>query len=338
MKERMQSSYVESSRGGGAVAVAGQTLPVLARQDTVVAWALWGAIWVVIAVNAIGRWIVSENFGPAPILPGDTMEATRLVGLRLLEVISTFVVLQCFWQWGVKPWMRERKVTLEALLLLGGFIGFTADAMLNLHELIFAFNAHSINLGVWTAFLPFYTGGPAHYAESLLWGLPMYIYFGVSASLAGCAIVARVRQRLPNITNAGAFAIAYLCFVVADFLLENFIIRTTHAYMFVKTYEPLTLFAGTIYQFPLYESFCAAGVSLGFTMIRQSALDSADGLSFVERGALRLPRQWQVPVRALAVIGACAFLFLFVYHLPFNWLCTIGESVSAPPSYMLPGS
>jgi hypothetical protein len=335
MKHRIESTYLELSRGGGAT-VDGRAAPLAERNDAVLAWALWGAIWTVIALNALGRWVVSEQFGPAPILPGDSMAKARLVGLRLLELVSTCVVLQCLWQWAIKPWLRQRRVTLEALLLLGGLIGFTADAMLNVHQLLFAFNAHSVNLGVWSAFMSFHTTGPTWYAESLLWGLPMYVYFGVSASLAGCAIVGGLRRRWAGITNASAFAIAYLFFVVADFVLENFIIRTTHAYMYVKTYEPLTVFAGTIHQFPIYESLLSAGVSLGFTMIRQSALDSADGFSFVERGTQRLPLRWQTPARALAVIGACGFLFLIVYHLPFNWLGTNGASVIAPPSYMLP--
>ena len=307
------------------------------RTDNVKAWALWGAIWTLIAVNAWMRWIMSDKFGPAPIMPGDIIEPSRLMALRALEVVSTLVVLQCVWQCAIKPWMKERKFGLDGMLLLGGVIGFSADSLLNVHQLLFAFNAHSINLGVWTSFMPFYTGGPSRYAESLLWGFPMYVYFGITASYVGCAVIKALRQRFPDITNASALAITYLVFIVGDFVLENAIIRTTHAYMFTKTYEPLTVFAGSIYQFPLYEAFCAGGVSLGFTMLRQSALDDPNGLSMVERGAMRLDPRYRTWARTLAVVGACGALFICVYHLPFNWLGIVGTSVIQPPSYLLPG-
>ena len=335
MKQPADSTYMTGRRGGNSR----NSFPhaVAARSDSVTAWAIWGAIWTLIALNAWVRWAMSDTlFGPVPIQPGDVMDAGKLVALRVLEVISTLVVLQCVYQCAWKPWRRDGKVGLDAMLLLGGVIGFSADSLLNLHDLLFAFNSYSVNLGVWTSFMPFYTGGPARYAESLLWGFPMYVYFGITASLAGCAIIGALRKHFPHITNAGAYAVAYIAFIVGDFILENTIIRTTHAYMFTKTYEPLTVFAGTMYQFPLYESYCAAAVSLGFTIIRQSALDSPDRLSFVERGAGRLAPALQMPARVLAVVGACGALFILAYHLPFNWLGVIGESVFKVPSYMLP--
>jgi Spirocyclase AveC-like len=341
MKHNKESSYGESTHAGrvvdGSVPLPRSGTTPASRHHTVASWAIFGVIWVAISLNALIQWVMSDNFGPAPILPGDTLPPAKLIGLRILEVVSTLVVLQCLWQHGLKPWMAERRMTLEGMLLVGGIVGFTADAMLNLHHFLFAFNAHSVNLGVWTAFLPFYTGGPAHYAESLLWGFPMYVYFGITASLAGCAVIRFLRKQSPDITNARAFFLTYIIFCVGDFILENTIIRTTDAYMFIETYGPLTVFAGTDHQFPLYESFCAAAVSLAFTMLRQSALDDPNGVSFVERGAMSLPHIWQIPIRLLAVVGATGVFFICLYHIPFNWLSIIGDSVIAPPSYMLPG-
>lgn len=335
MKQAADSVYV--ARGRSDNASQSRQVSLAARSDAISAWAIWGLIWTLIALNAWVRWAVSDTlFGPVPIQPGDVMDSGKLFALRVLEVISTLVVLQCVFQCAWKPWRRNGKVGLDAMLLLGGIIGFSADSLLNLHDLLFAFNSHSVNLGVWTAFMPFYTGGPARYAESLLWGFPMYVYFGITASLAGCTIIAALRRRFPAITNAGSYLIAYIAFIIGDFILENSIIRLTDAYMFTKTYAPLTVFAGTMHQFPLYESYCAAAVSLGFTVIRQSALDSPDGLSLVERGASRLAPALQMPARALAVVGACGALFILAYHLPFNWLGLIGDSVFRIPSYMMP--
>ena len=338
MKKSNKRQYEASVREVHVGGLATSSSPPAARTDTVTAWAIWGVIWAAIAINAWVRWVMSDTlFGPAPIMPGDTIEPGRLLALRGLEVISTLVVLQCVWHCAIKPWRKERKVTLEGRLLLGGVIGFSADSLLNVHDLLFAFNAHSINLGVWTSFMPFYTGGPARYAESLLWGFPMYVYFGITASLAGCAIIKTLRRKFPNITNISAYLLTYAVFIIGDIVLENTIIRTTDAYMFTKTYGPLTMFAGSIYQFPFYEALCAGGVSLGFTILRQSALDDPEGLSFVERGANRVNPAYRAAARTMAVVGACGALFILVYHLPFNWLGVVGTSVIQPPSYMLPG-
>jgi hypothetical protein len=42
-------------------------------------------------------------------------------------------------------------------------------------------------------------------------------------------------------------------------------------------------------------------------------------------------------VRLVAVIDFCATTLFVVYHLPFNWFGTDGDSVAALPSYLLPG-
>ncbi|MFA5630169.1 MAG: spirocyclase AveC family protein [Porticoccaceae bacterium] len=308
----------------------------LAQKGSASAWAAFGLVWLLIALNAWGRWITSDYFAPVPITPGDTMADWRLVGLRTLEVLSTLLVLRITWKSLVRPWLSERRFGLDGMLLLSGILGFCADAMLNLHHYLFAFNAHSVNMGVWTAFMPFHTTGPYHYAESLLWGFPMYVYFGIGAAYAGCELIGKLRRKYPGISNVSAYALAYLMFCVSDFILENTIIRTTHAYMYAKTYEPLTVFAGTLYQFPIYESLLSSIVCLGFTAIRMSALESADGLSIVERGALRFDARLQPLVRILAVFGATGALFIVGYHLPFNWLGIVGESAIDLPSYMLP--
>lgn len=44
-----------------------------------------------------------------------------------------------------------------------------------MYQYIFAWNAHSVNLGSWSAFLPLRgSGAHSRYAEALIWGIPMY--------------------------------------------------------------------------------------------------------------------------------------------------------------------
>jgi hypothetical protein len=74
-----------------------------------------------------------------------------------------------------------------------------------------------------------------------------------------------------------------------------------------------------------------------FTGLRLSALDSPDGLSYVERGVGRLRPRLREPVRWLAVIGWAMLTLIVVYHLPFQFFGLSGDSMADLPSYMLPG-
>ena len=121
-----------------------------------------------------------------------------------------------------------------------------------------------------------------------------------------------------------------------DFIVENVVIRTTHAYAFANTYEPLTLWAGEVHQFPIYESILVAFVGCVFTWMRMEAEDHPEGLSPIESGLVHWRPELQGWVRNFAVLGFCMVSLCFVYHLPFNWLGMIGDSVADMPSYLLP--
>ncbi|NKQ54237.1 spirocyclase AveC family protein [Amycolatopsis sp. K13G38] len=303
----------------------------------VVVWAVVGVLWLVVCGRALAGWVTSPEFSPAPVLGPDTLPGHSLVALRVLEVLSVTVLAICAWFLVVKPWRRGR-LGLDAFLMLGGVFGFVADASLNLYTYLFAWNAHSVNLGVWGRWMPFHHPGAAtRYAEALLWGLPMYVYFCAGLGYVGVRAAVALRRRFPHVSTASLLALLGVGDFVFDLVVENVIIRTTDAYAFARTQGGLTLWAGSQYQFPLYESVAVAFVSLAFTAVRLSAVDAPDGLSFIERGAEHLPRVLRLPARALAGVGFCAVVLVMLYHLPFNWLGITGDSMAHLPSYMLPG-
>jgi len=165
----------------------------------------------------------------------------------------------------------------------------------------------------------------------------MYIYFAAGLGLIGVNVVQALRRRYPAISNASALAVVWIGDFVFDFVVENLIIRTTHAYSFARTQGELTVFDGAVHQFPVYESILVGCVATAFTALRLSALDAPDGLSHIERGALDLPARLRTPARCLATIGFSAAVLILCYHLPFNWLSVGGESLADLPSYLLPG-
>lgn len=331
MAQQLDDDRSLALRGDGSATMGrGPSRPVLG-------FALVGLIWTVLAGVTLVRWLGSDDVGPAPILGPDAMPTGHLIGLRVVEVLSTSVLIGAVWVLAVRPYRRDRRVTIDALLLLGGVVCFVMDCWLNLYDYLFAFNAHSVNLGSWSASLPFHREGvPSHYAESLLWGLPMYVYFCAALGYVGTLAARALRRRFPTMPVQGILAILWVGDLVFDFVVENTIIRTTEAYAFVRTNAALTLWDGHAHQFPIYESVLVACVSMAFTWARWSCDDDPHGLSVIERGVLDLPAAWRLPARALAAIGFCAIVLMLGYHLPFNWLGVGGTSVAELPSYLLP--
>jgi hypothetical protein len=322
----------------GRPAVEQRRVDPRSRNHTVLAWAAVGLVWMAISVNTMYGWVTSErDFGPAEIMPGDTMPASSLVALRVVEVASVAVLLTAIWFLAVKPWRQRREVRIEGLLVIGGIFGFVMDSWLNLYDFLFAFNAHSVNLGAWSAHLPFHNEGvPTEYGEALLWGLPMYVYFCSAEAALGLGLRDRLLGRFPQLSQTAVLALMWVFFFVFDFVAENLIIRTSEAYSFVRTEESLTLWAGEQHQFPLYESFLVACVAMGFAAIRLSAERDPDGLSFIERGVQYLPGWSRHPARLLAATGYAAVVLMVCYHLPFNWLSLGGDSFADLPTYLQP--
>ena len=320
----------EPAAPGGAAA---------ARGGHVAMWALLGAIGLVASGEVWIRWISSSTeFRPAPILGPDVYDHWRLVLLRGTEVASGAVLLLLVWLMIVRPLRRDGRIGIDGRIALGCLIGCITDGVLNMFQYIFAWNAHSVNLGSWSAFLPLHgSGAHSRYAEALIWGIPMYMYFCIGVAVAGCALIGRLRRRHPAISNTSGLAVVFALACVFDFVVENAIIRVTQAYGYAKAPSGVTLWAGSLYQFPLYEMLAVAALGVIFTALRLSAMDSPDGVSWVERGFHRFPLRLQTPLRVVAVIGFSLTTLFVVYHLPINWLGTNGDSVVALPSYLRAG-
>lgn len=309
------------------------------RGGYVGAWAIVGALLLTLTLSIWGRWIFSSTeFSPAPILGPDEIPTWNLVVLRIEEALSFLEMAALFTFAVVLPLRRFGRLGLDAKIALGCLIGSVTDGVLNMHEYLFAWNANSVNMGSWASFIP--TAGADHqsrYAEALLWGIPMYTYFCIGVAIYGCRLILRLRVRYPGISNARALGVVFVLACIFDIVVENLVIRLGHGYAFTQTPSALTINAGSQFQFPLYEMVCVALLGVMFTGLRLSAVDSPDGLSYVERGFHRLRPGLQSPARWLAVIGWCITTLFVVYHLPFQFFGLTGDSIADLPSYMLPG-
>ncbi|EHB59116.1 hypothetical protein MycrhDRAFT_1552 [Mycolicibacterium rhodesiae JS60] len=306
------------------------------RRGAVSLWALLGVGWILFVGQAWTRWILSDaQFGAAPIHGPDTFNGNALLVLRVIEVVSLLIAGATIWVFLVKPLVAQRRLTLDGMIVIGSLLASGIDPLINYFHYTFAWNAHALNAGSWLAFFPLHQG-PTRYAEGLAWFIPQYLYLGIGLAAIECRIILALRRRYPGIANIRSFSIAFVAIFGVDILIEQVFIRT-RVYAFPRTWEAFTLFAGTPYQFPIYESVFVAIYAAGFTYLRMSAHDSTDGTPFLHRGIQRWPSQFRTPVKLLAVIGFCAVWAALAYFLPWSWMSVNPDSIITPPSYMLPG-
>lgn len=294
-------------------------------------WALLGLLWTAFAIYGTADWFLSGQAVPVSIQGPDDYAPWRLIGMRSLEGLSLLFVAYGAYAWIVRPWLDGRGLILEGMLLIGGCVGFFMDPVINIFEYTFAWNQHAINIGTWAHVFPAWKPQGA-YAEGLAWAFPQYIMMSAGAAVFGTWIVCTLQARYPRISLPWALTAVFAVHFVADFIVENSFIFF-HVYAFARTHGAVTLFAGQVNQFPLYESALVAAQAVPLTLLMMSARNSPDGLSFVERGAQYFPAPLQKTVRCLAVIGFAFFIFA-MYFFPSSWLSVTADSVIQLPSYL----
>jgi hypothetical protein len=165
----------------------------------------------------------------------------------------------------------------------------------------------------------------------------MYVYFCAGVAIVACVYARKLRDRYPGLSYVTLFSLIWLGEFLFDLVVEVAIMHATNAYAFTRTWHLLTLWPGSVHQFPLTESIFVANLGCLYTWMRMAALDDPRGLSPIERGFERWPARLQGPVRTLAVIGFCSAATILVYHLPTNWVGLAGDSFANLPSYMRAG-
>lgn len=309
----------------------------LGEKSGVRVWAVIGVLGIFLSAYCYFSWITSVDFQPVPIQGPDVFEGWRAVALRVFEALSA-VVMVVFVGFGiVRPLVKSGRLSLLGKMILGGVVGFVLDAFLNVNQYMFAWNQNNINTGVWSPWLPLHQhDAPGQYAESFLWGLPMYVYFAAFVAFFAFKSASFLHKKFPNLRRSHIYLLLFVEAFLFDLVVENIIIRTTEAYAYPQTIEAVTLFAGSRYQYPLTEAFLVALVGLCFTWLNIQASESPDGRTPVERGLHRVPARWRETVSTLAVIGFCFTVLLCIYHVPYGWLNLHATSFADLPSYMLP--
>lgn len=308
-----------------APAMSGASTSVI---SPIVLWSLFGLVCALFSLSVFGQWLLSPTeFSAVAVTAADAMDAGTLQTLRIVEGISMTVAVGAVYLWLLRPWIKTGTPSIAGLLLVGALLTYVLDTTVNYADYHMAWNKHSLNFGTWASFFPGHTG-PTQYAEAMLWGPPMYLYFGVALATIQLKVIDVLRPRIGLVVALAVSFVLAFCF---DLIAESTIIQTSEAYAWPYVVGAWSVWSGTQFQFPLYESLLVAIYSSLYALLLNSA--RRQGVSFIERGVDQLPSALRLPARLLAATGFAA-VCTTIYFGGFYLISQSADTRVEMPAYL----
>jgi hypothetical protein len=313
-----------------------EALPVPERAKPVKWWAALGIAYMSLAFYTWGRWLTSGQLhatphGPSPI------PSYSLWWIDTIDVISVPLGLVTIYWWGIRPWRRCGRITTDGILIIAFLMCCYQDPLMNYTQLNFDYNSYHLNVAGWLGSIPgVLQPGGHNYIEPLVGWMPAYLWALFLPAVLGCVILRAIRRRWPRIGNVGLFSLIFGFFCLFDLVIEPTLFVRTEVWAYPGVIRGLSLWAGTKYEFPIYESICMGLLYTGATALRWFLDDK--GHTVAERGVdeLRVRSGTKTILRTFAVTGAAAAIFFFTYNLPFNLISTHDAPFPKDmPSYLL---
>jgi len=318
----------------GPVDTSDQARPVRAGGDPtpVVLMAGLGAVLLAFSLYVWGRWVLSSEFRAVPAGP-DPIPTASLLVLRALEVTGLLLTGWMLWRFLITPWRHTGGATPDGLLLLVLPLIWFWDPFFNYTQTWFTYNAHLLNLGAWTDFVPgWLSPHQDRFPEPLVVGIG-YIFWVFGCMLVGCWIFGRIRSRWPAMSLARFLVVGALCCIALDTLLEfNGLLIGWFAYP--GGWTGLTILDGTRWKFPLLSPVLGGLETFAWVSLRY--FRDARGLTLAERGveALRISGFRALGVRFLAIYAALV-LTTAIFNIGNQWQGThSGSWPTSMPSYL----
>jgi Spirocyclase AveC-like len=284
-------------------------------------WAIAGGAILAFQLYVWIRWMTGPYFKRVPTGPSDPPTLMKVVLLTWTAVIVLGLPVGIYY-FIVRPWRRERRITLDGMLLVACGLLFFQDPLLNYFNTWSTYNSWMFNRGSWVQHIPGWVsyGEPGRMmAEPLLMNAPGYSYGVLLCTILGCWVMRRAKSRWPNISNAGLIGVLIVWTFFFDLVMEGLFLMPMGLYIYPGAIKSLSINAGTYYQWPVYEGLMWGGVQAGLCALRYFTDDR--GRTFVERGLERVQGGFakQQLTRFLAIFAACSMFFFVFYNIPAQW-------------------
>lgn len=285
-------------------------------------WATAGGLLLAVQVYVWARWITGPFFQRVPggpISPPMYMRAF----LTMNAVLMCVALPVAIWWFLIRPWLRERRITLDGILLVSMGLMFFQDPLLNYFNTWCTYNTWLFNRGSWSSDIPGWVSPeqPGHQvSEPLLINAPGYAAGVLVITILGCWVMRGMKSRRPNITNLRLILLTYAFTFVLDFVMEACFMLPFGLYTYPGAIRSVSFGAGTYHQWPVYEGLMWGAVQAGLCCLRYFTDDR--GRTVVERGLERVGGGFarQQLARFLAVFAAVSACFFFFYNVPAQWV------------------
>ena len=298
-----------------------------ARRETppsspVKVWALVGAAVLGLEIYVWIKWVSGPYF--THVASGPTDPPTLMKVLLTIQSVAVWVGLPiAVWFWVIKPWVRERRISLNAMLMAAMGLMFFQDPLLNYFNTWCTYNAWLFNVGSWSSNIPGWISpeSPGHQVpEPLLTNLPGYTWGVLLCTVLLVASMRQIKRRWPHITTFRMVLVTYAMAIAFDFVMEACIILPMGLYSYPGAIRSLSINAGHYYQWPIYEGLMWGAVETALASIKFFTDDRER--TFVERGLDngRGGYARQQSVRFLAIFAAVSASFFVFYNVPAQWI------------------
>jgi len=304
----------------GAAATRGHDISGQEPGMVVKTWFFIGCGFFLFMGWVIFHWVTAPYFGPTRLPPGVEVPLQFRIGGRAVEIGMSLVWMYFIYTQLIRPIRRTGQPNTLGLLGIGFFFAIFWDPSMNFIQQGCVYNPYLVNLGFLSADIPGWMSPRGNLLPEplLAWagGYPGFLIWGC---LFGLAAMRWFKAKFPAINNVKLMVVGVFATMVFDTVLEILLIRVTGIYAYPGSIRAVSLWGGHWYQFPIYEGLLFGGWWGLCTVLLYFKDDK--GLTWVERGVekLELCRRSNFRrgiVRAVAVIGFCQTIELFIYVFP----------------------
>jgi hypothetical protein len=291
--------------------------------------AAFGAVIAVYEISTWARWLWA---GPQQITAyRDTTDASwyaargyELLVLAVAVFLFVRVLRQC---------LRERRLTLDAQMLIGGVAALFWDPFGNFVQPAFFYSSNWLNLNTWTGFAPLVVNPDASRMPQPVFIMLVYPFGLLAFAMIANAVMRLTQKRFPQWSNVRIAATGGLAATILGMALEAPMFLT-HLWSLPGAPTELALFDNG-HRYAAVEYLTTGIVFAGWAIVRYFKDDQ--GKAFTERGV-------GPAGSVLAMIGWCTalmfalqfFVTLFAFkaapypeefprHLV-NDICNVGET------------
>lgn len=286
----------------------------------VVIWATAGGLLLALQIYVWTRWVTGPYFVRVPQGPSDPPMYMKTMLTINAAAMVILLPLTVYW-FLIRPWVRERRFTLDGLLFVSCALFFFQDPFLNYVNTWCTYNTWLWNRGSWSSHVPGWVSPEEpgrQVAEPLLinaTGYGMVMFFAI----AGCWLMRRLKNRWPAMSNLKLILATYVAAIILDFVMEAGFMLPFGLYTYPGAIRSVSVFADTYHQWPIYEGLMWGGVMTALACLRFFTDDR--GRTIVERGLDQVRGGFakQQFIRFLAIFAFTSSAFFFLYNVPAQW-------------------